>query len=47
MIKYIIEKHYHLDIKSLHNTYMNKISIIIYNVRKYQDIVLVKYYFKI
>ena len=47
MRKYIIEKHYHLAIKSLHNTYMNKIPIIINNVRKYQDIILVKYYFKI
>lgn len=47
MRKYIIEKHYHLDIKSLHNTYMNKIRIFINNVRKYQDIAIVKYYFKI
>ena len=46
-VEYIIENNYHLDIKSLHNTYMNKISIIINNVRKYQVITFIKYYFKI
>ena len=47
MRKYTIEKYYHLAIKSLHNIHMNKIPIIINNVRKYQVVSLVKYYFKI